>query len=368
MTDNKPQILRRGWRFLARLDLGAILLLIVLLLAALGSCFPQLAPQVAADPERLARWEEAMHARYGGLAGTLAAVGLFRWFRSPLFLAPLALLVLTTLACILERWGRVWRRAFDRPVVCPDAVFDSAPCTATIPPAPAKEGVALVRECLEQHGLRVITNQQTNQLTNRPTIHLRGDRHPLSPLATLVAHLAVLLLVLGALLSGWLGWRETLTLAPGATVEVGHGSGLTLRNEGFAIERYPDGSAAGYEATVAVLAGGQEVGRGVARVNAPLTYRGVRMYLQAYEESMIGASVTMLAVHDPGYGLVMTAGFLLLLGLTVSFYFPHAWVHARIEPDGALRLAGRAEQRAWDFEREFGVLVEEIRHTVGSTS
>ncbi len=357
-TPNKPPILQRGWRLLARLDLAAILLLLVLLLAALGSCFPQLTPQVVADPERLARWEDAIQARYGTLNGALAAVGAFRWFRSPLFSASLALLVLLTLACTLQRWRRVWRRAFDRPVVCPDAVFDSVPCTATLPSPPG--GVALVRECLESRGFRVTTNQPTNQLTNHLTNQLRGDRNPLSPLATLVTHLAVLLLALGALLSSRFGWRETLTLAPGATVGIGYADRLALRNDGFTIERYPDGSAAGYEMAVTVFDGEREAIQGTVRVNSPLAYRGVWVYLQAYEQGIEGANVTLLAVHDPGYGLVLAAGFLLLLGLTVSFYFPHAWIHARIEPDGTLRLAGRADRRAWDFEREFAALVDEI--------
>jgi hypothetical protein len=90
--------------------------------------------------------------------------------------------------------------------------------------------------------------------------------------------------------------------------------------------------------------------------------------------------VTLLTVHDPGYGVVITAGFLLLLGLTVSFNFPHCCIHARIEPQGAcpelaegacpelaegtLRLAGRADRRACGFGREFEALVEEIKRAV----
>jgi hypothetical protein len=74
--------------------------------------------------------------------------------------------------------------------------------------------------------------------------------------------------------------------------------------------------------------------------------------------------VTLLVVRDPGYGLVVTSGLLLLLGLTVSFNFPHCWVHARIEPQGTLRLAGRADRRACDFGRGFASLVEQIGRAV----
>ena len=57
-----PDILRRVYRFLARLDVAAGLILVVFLLAALGSWFPQMPRVVAESPERLAAWEAAARA------------------------------------------------------------------------------------------------------------------------------------------------------------------------------------------------------------------------------------------------------------------------------------------------------------------
>ena len=385
----KSQILKRAYRFLARMNMAAVLIAIILLLAALGSCFPQLTPTITTDPEQLARWEAAVRARYGALTDLLAASGAFRCFRSPVFLVPVALLALSTLVCTLNRWRAVWRRAFHQPVRCSDVALDTAPHTARLivtpslvwgakegepPPLTGGAGGGIVRESLEQRGFRVRTTEvvTTNHPTNHPTIHLRGDRYRLAPLATLVTHMAVLLLLLGAALSSEYGWREEFTIGPGEVVEVGHGSGVALRNEGFTIVRYPDGSVASYDAEVAISVGGREVTQGSVRVNEPLNCRPVRLYLQAYAVTPDGYSVTLLAVHDPGYGVVITAGFLLLLGLTVSFNFPHCCIHARIEPQGAcpelaegtLRLAGRADRRACGFGREFEALVEEIKRAV----
>lgn len=112
MTNLKFPIPKRVYRFGDQGDVAAILILAVLLLAALGSCFPQLPPLVAADPEREARWEAAMHARHGALTDLLAAGGVFRWFHFPALLVPLALLVVITLVCTLDRWRGVWRRGF----------------------------------------------------------------------------------------------------------------------------------------------------------------------------------------------------------------------------------------------------------------
>jgi len=138
----KPQILKRVYCFLARMDVAAILIAIVLLLAVLGSFFPQLSSSVAADPERLAQWEAAVRAKYGALTDLLVASEAFRCFRSPVFLVPVALLVLATLVCTLNRWRGLWRRAFHQPVRCSDVALDRAPHTARLTAAPPLAGGA----------------------------------------------------------------------------------------------------------------------------------------------------------------------------------------------------------------------------------
>ena len=77
ISNLKSQIPKRVWRFLAQTNVAAALIAVVLLLAVLGSCFPQLSSSVAADPERLARWEAAVRARYGALTDLLTASGAF---------------------------------------------------------------------------------------------------------------------------------------------------------------------------------------------------------------------------------------------------------------------------------------------------
>jgi cytochrome c biogenesis protein len=346
--------LKRAWHFLVRLDVAAVLIGIVLLVAVLGSCFPYLSPAVAADADRLARWEAGVRARYGSLTDLLIAGGAFRYFGAPVFLVPLVLLAVVTLACALDRWRGVWRRAFRRPDLCSDLVFEAAPHTASLTVPPEVSLANVVRKCLELQGFRVQSE------TAGDAVYLRGDRNRLAPLATLVNHLAVPLLLAGTVLSSGFGWREELTIGPGDTAPIGHGTGLTLRNERFAILRYPDGSVAAYTAEVALIEDGREVTRRNVQVNEPLTYRGLGFYLRGYGETEGGYNVTLLAVRDPGYGPVMAAGFLLLLGFAVIFYFPSCCVHARIGPDRTLHLAGRADRRAYDFEREFAALVKEL--------
>lgn len=347
MTD----VLRRAWRWLARTDVAAILMALAILLAAIGSLFPQWAP---ATGEPGTRWETLVRERYGSLAGLLIALGAFRFFRSPLLVVPLAALVLATLVCTLNRWPALWRGVRRRPGQLAETAFDSAPYVASIATPLAGDLPIRVRRCLRDRGFRVISEASGDG------IYLRGDRNSLARLASLVDHLAVLLLLTGAVTSAALGWRAELTVTPGQAAAVGHGSPLIVHNDSFAILRYPDGSPANYEAQLRVADLSRTISGRVA-VNRPLASRGVRLYLTGYQPTDGGDAVTLLAVHDPGYGLVVTGGLLLLLGVTVAVGFPHCSVHMRIAADGALRLAGFADRGATGFGHEFAGLTAELR-------
>ncbi len=339
------------WRFLTRLKVAAVLIVILLLAAALGSCFPQL-PPVDTNAEQLVRWDADVRARYGPLTDLLIAIKVFGWFRSPVFLISLALLAVATLVCTLDRWRVTWRRAFRAPTRPSDAVFHAAPHTAKlVTPRPASMTVA---ERLRGRGFRVSSE------TAGDVLYLRGDRNRLASLATLATHLGVLLLLLGTILNSRFGWREELTIARDEAAQIEHASQLKLRNEGFTIERYPDGSVSKYQAQVAIVEGDREVMRGSVQVNEPLVYRSLGLHLHGYGDAQGDYSVTLLAVRDPGYGVVVSAGFLLFLGLAVSLNFPRCWIQARVEPDGTLRLAGWAERQAGEFEREFAGLVGDL--------
>jgi cytochrome c biogenesis protein ResB len=342
---------RKAWRWLARTDVAAILLALAIVLIAVGSLFPQWTGAATADKTR---WEALIRDRYGGLAGLLTALDAFRFFQSPLFAALLVVLVLATLVCTLNRWPTLWRGALRRPQRPTDAVLDAAPHTVYFTASPSADLPERIHRCLRDRGYRVTSD------TSRDGVYLRGDRNSLARLGSLIDHLAVLLLFLGAVTSAALGWRAELTVAPGQAAAVRHGSPLTVRNDGFEFLRYPDGSPANYEAQLTVADLRHTISGPVA-VNRPLALRGVHFYLSGYQPTAAGDAVILMAVHDPGYGLVIGGGLLLLLGVTVALAFPHCSVHARITADGTLILAGFADRGAIGFGREFAGLSAELR-------
>jgi len=205
-------------RSLQSITLGVVLLALLVGWLALTSCFPQ-APMTG-DAEARTAWWSMVRARYGGLTDFLHALGVFAPDRSPLLLGLVGLLLLNTMLCIIARWRGLWQGVKAR----------------------------------------------------------RVDR-----LGVLLVHLGLLGVVLGYVGSHVYGWRETgVVIGPGQTYSVGHGAGFRLRHDGLTIARYPDGTARDYQALVTVLEGETEVHQRVLRVNAPLSHRGVRVYLNAY--------------------------------------------------------------------------------------
>jgi cytochrome c biogenesis protein len=341
-------------------------------LVALGSFFPQRSSEAGTDPLSLARWEAGLHARYGKLTNLLSTLNTFQFFHSPVFIFLLALLGLITLLCTLNRWGGLWKHAFRREVSCPEDTFLSASLSARLDFAPqlvhisperaAGTGLpripAMLQESLERGGFRVRTEQVGE------TLYLRADRYRLAVLATLVSHLGVVLLLAGVALSGFFGWRELFTINPGLPATLQNMRGLEVYLKEFIIDRYPDGSAASYDARVSLKKTGQEATNGSIRVNGPLVYEGVGFYLHGFSTGQDGDTVTLQVVYDPGYGPSVAAGFLLLIGLAITFNFPYGCVRARLGPQGDAWLAGSTNLKMAQFEREFTGMVADVKERV----
>jgi cytochrome c biogenesis protein ResB len=367
--------LGRVWRWLARPDVLVGLIIALLALLVLGT----LVPQLPADPlslQQLAEWRALARTRYGPLASLLEGAGAFRVYRSPVLWTLIALLGAATLSCTLRRWRGRWRSVFDRPgarsedgAAALTKLFESASHSEIIEPSQLRPagGVRgnassdlntltdVASQALARHDYRV-RSESTAEL-----VWLRGDRNRLATLATVFDHLAVLLILVGVCLSAILGWRESLTIDPGGTVQVDHGTGIALHNEGFDIERYQDGSPAAYTARITIGKGATTAPRAIG-VNQPANIDGVWFYLQGYRQQEGRYALTLLAVHDPGFGVIVAGALMLLASTLVALYFPRTTVIAQITvPTGTLRLAGWADHRAYSFDQDFAALAADLR-------
>ena len=73
----------------------------------------------------------------------------------------------------------------------------------------------------------------------------------------------------------------------------------------------------------------------------------------------VSAFSGVIVKRDPGATIVWGSFLLLIVGLSLTFYFPRRRTWARLAPSGELRLVARAD-RYVDLRREFGRLLEDL--------
>jgi cytochrome c biogenesis protein ResB len=343
------------------MDVASILIATVMLLSMLGSCFPQTPSAAETNHEIQERWEKDLSARFSGFTDLLIDVGVFQFFHSPYFTAVVYLLGISALLCTLNRWRAAWRQAFHQPVKCPASIFEVARQTASFTFHPIPDLPIVARQILERHGLSAVFEQVGD------SCYLRADRNRLSSLASLVTHTGVLLLFLGATLSWSFGWKRTIQLGNESTVGLStealllEKGGLVMRFEGFEIERSTNGNVENYRAQI-TLSGPDLAPRSFnIRLNQPMKYNQVSVFLKDYQNTPTETSITLLEVFDPGYWLVVLSGFLILTGMTLGFNFPHSCIFIRVRESKYLQLAGQAKRQAINFGREFAAIVKDFQ-------
>lgn len=279
------------WRLLVSMRTALVLTLALAALAVVGSLVVQAPPDVGADGRAHAAWIDAVRPRYGVWTAVLDRLQAFTVFTSIWFRACVAILTVSLLACAATRTRRLWQRA-----VHPSTSFASVDDTRvmlqarfTTPLGPAA-AMALVEAALGRRRYRV------TRATGSTSTDLVAVRNRWAPFGSVVAHLSILVILLGAVVGAALGFHEPRVSVPiGASVEVGHGTGLVLRAEGFSDLYYPDGSPRDYASHVVLTRGGTPVADQDVRVNEPLRYGDISIY-----QSYFGAAASVRIVDPQG--------------------------------------------------------------------
>jgi cytochrome c biogenesis protein len=208
-----------------------------------------------------------------------------RWavWESPLFLLTLGLLVISIiLGGMVNRWSGIAQRIW-RPGLRTSTGFFSAVKTSRTLAAPTPDaGVDAFTTTLRAHRYRTLAWRDEKS----GATHLYADKNRYSLLATFPFHTGLVLLMFGAMIAATLGWREIGFLVPDGSVRpVGHGTGLSIRNNGFVDVYYDDGRARDYYSDLTILHDGQPVKTGRLRVNSPLSYGGVSLHQATYGQA-----------------------------------------------------------------------------------
>ena len=224
---------------------------------------------------------------------------------SPPFLITLGLLAVSiVLGGMVNRWSGIAQRVW-RPNVRTSPGFFNAVKQhdeAAAPSVPA--GLAAFERAVTKKRYRLLSHTDARS----GSVHLYADKHRYSPLATFPFHLGLVLIMVGAVWIASAGWREIGFFVPdGSTRPVGHGTGLTVTNNGFVDDYYDDGRAKDYYSDLDVRdATGKVVASGRLRVNSPINVGAVSLHQATF------GNAAKLKITDPAGHVVFDDGVPLL--------------------------------------------------------
>jgi len=285
--------LDRLWSVLTSMRLALVLILVLAALALAGTILVQAPPGVVADPEARSEWLNQVRPKYGGWTGVFDALGLFAVFESIWFRLVAAALTASTLACSIRRLPGIVMTATRPHVDVADAFFEHAPHREAVI---LREGPAAARRRVEatlrSHRYRVIVG------SDGATFY--ADRFRWVPLAGLVGHLALVVIVVGALVGATFGFRDPdFVIAEGTTAAVPGTPGMSVELLSFRDSYYANtGAPSDYASELVLYRDGAEVARQTVRVNDPLRYDGTSFY-----QSFYGPAASVRVADEAGTSL-----------------------------------------------------------------
>jgi cytochrome c biogenesis protein len=294
------------WRFLTSMRLGMVLMLAIAALGVAGSLLMQMPGATAQNPEMRAEWLEGVRPRYGGWTNVFDTLQLFEVFTSVLFRILVAALTISLVACSIHRIPGMVRTTRNPRIDVGPAFFEHAPQhEAIVARRSAEETRKAVEDVLRARRYRILT-------ADDGTLHLYADRFRYAPFAGLIAHLAIVVILAGAIIGG-MGYRDSgFIVSEGQTLPVVAEPGLAMRLDDFTDKWDPvTGAPIDYASTVVLLKDGAEVMNHVVRVNDPLRYNGLTFYQASY-----GTSAVMTIKSADGKALLTSEGVALAYSTT----------------------------------------------------
>ena len=275
--------LRAVWRLLTNVKFAVALVSAAVLASLLGVALPQLPAEMRGNPPARSAWLELQREDFGWLTGVLDGLDLFEVFHSPWFAALWFVIVAAVTVCTISRFPPTWRSVRRPPLRVGARYFETARHRASFTHAGGAEAVeALLRR-------RRYTVTRTHEDADAGVTELFAERFPWTQYATFVSHLALLLLLVGGLLTNLAGFQRTLALAearPAAPLfgEPGPGQifvGMEDAHRGVDAT----GNVVDFHSDL-LLRRGDEAVRCTATVNGPCSAFGYRFHQAAFFDDL----------------------------------------------------------------------------------
>ncbi|MDP2350942.1 MAG: cytochrome c biogenesis protein ResB, partial [Chloroflexota bacterium] len=243
-------------------------------LGVLGSLVIQAPTGVLDDAAAKTSWLAEVRPKFGGWTNVLDTLQIFQIFNSLYFRILVAALTISLIACSVHRIPGIWRTATKPRIDVGPQFFEHAPQReAIVVRRTAAETQAIVEGVLRARRYRT-------QVMGDETVSLYGDRFRWIPIAGLVGHLSLVVILAGGIVGTMFGFRDSgFTIAEGQTRAVAAEPGLSIELLDFT-DRYDTvtGSPIDYASQIVVFKDGAEIDRHTVRVNDPYRYGATSIY------------------------------------------------------------------------------------------
>ena len=251
------------------------------LFAVVGMTLRQLPGFAFRSPTDYADAMVAMHALYDGTFGVgvvnlLEQLQLFHVFTSTWFSIGLVVLIMSIVACTIDRTPRLWRQSAEIRVVQPAPFYDpKLPDRAVMAGVSADSAVSVLRR----------RRFKVRRETVDGATYLYGDRNRWVKMATLGSHLGLVLFLVAAAVTSRFGFEQGLVVAEGESLTVqpiGTPDLLLVRNEAFEAPGFETGAPTDFTTHLVVYQNGAQVADKVIRVNDPLEVGGFTFHQNGF--------------------------------------------------------------------------------------
>jgi cytochrome c biogenesis protein len=287
------------WGLLTSVDFAVIQIIALALLAVVGMVLKQLPGFAFRSATDYANEMDKLRALYEptlgpDLVSLLERLQVFQVFTSAWFSIGVVVLIISIVACTIDRTPRLWRQSAEIRVVQPDAFFDPQ-----LPDRALMAGVSAdaVERVLRRHRFAVRRETADGSAPHSGATYVYGDRNRWTKLATLISHLGLILFLVAAAVTSRFGDEQGLVVAEGETMTVqpiGTPGLLLVRNLGFEAPGFETGTPTDFTTDLEVYQDGGLLARKVIRVNDPLAAGGYTFHQNGFGPAPV------LEIRDAG--------------------------------------------------------------------
>jgi cytochrome c biogenesis protein len=285
------------WATFTSMRLALALMLGLALLGLAGSLIIQAPAGVASDQAAYNAWLQGLKPKYGGFTIIFDKLGLLSVFSSVWFRGLAVALTTSILACSIKRAPTLWKAAVHPRTRMTDTFYEAAPYNhGIVTQATPQDALTTTQRVFRANRYRTIVDVDEKS----HTAHLYVDQNRWAPFGTVIAHLSVVVILIGGMAGSMLGYRDEGFAVPvGSTVPVGGGTGLSVLAASFSDSYNSDtGAPSDYASNLVLYRDGVQVAAKTIRVNDPLEFEGTAFY-----QSFFGPAAVMTISDASGASL-----------------------------------------------------------------